>query len=141
MSKGNRFGIIGLGLMGREFVSATSRWVHLTENAPRPVITAICSPHDASHEWFRAACPDLVVDTTDYKELLASDDVDAVYIAVPHHLHEEIYCAAVHAGKDVMGEKPFGIDLEANRRIRAEIDAHPDVFVRCASQFAYYPPV
>ena len=65
---GNRFGIIGLGLMGREFASAVARWSHLTVDAPRPVITGICSPHERSHEWFRAAIPTLEVDTTDYRE-------------------------------------------------------------------------
>ncbi|MFW6211568.1 MAG: hypothetical protein ACOC8L_01605 [Spirochaetota bacterium] len=38
-------------------------------------------------------------------------------MAVPHHLHNEIYVAAAEAGKDILGEKPFGIDLEANRSI------------------------
>mgnify|MGYP006277040715 CR=1 FL=1 len=136
-----RFGIIGLGAMDREFASAAARWSHLTMDVPQPVITGICSPHDSSHEWFRRALPELEVDTTDYRELLASDVVDAVYIAVPHHLHEEIYVAALEAGKDVMGEKPFGIDRAANDHILAAVDAHPDRFVRCASQFAYYPPV
>ena len=32
MSKTIRFGIIGCGLMGREFASAAARWCHLTED-------------------------------------------------------------------------------------------------------------
>jgi len=135
----HRLGIIGLGLMGREIVSAISRWNHLTADVPRPVITGICSPHDSSHEWFRKALPDLLVDTTDYRELLDSPEIDIVYIAVPHNLHEEIYVAAAEAGKDILGEKPFGIDLVANRTIIDAI-AEAGVFARCASQFAYYPP-
>jgi predicted dehydrogenase len=135
----HRLGIIGLGLMGREIVSAISRWNHLTAEVPRPVVTGICSPHDSSHEWFRSALPDLRVDTTDYRELLASPEVDIVYIAVPHNLHEEIYVAAAQAGKDILGEKPFGIDLHANHSILAAIEK-AGVFARCASQFAYYPP-
>ena len=38
-----RFGLIGLGLMGREFASATARWCHLLDDGPVPVISAICS--------------------------------------------------------------------------------------------------
>ncbi|MFW5884543.1 MAG: Gfo/Idh/MocA family protein [bacterium] len=138
---GNRFGIIGLGLMGREFASAVARWAHLTADAPRPVITGICSPHERSHEWFRQAVPTIAVDTTDYRELLASDAVDAVYVAVPHHLHEQIYTAALAAGKDLMGEKPFGIDLDASRRIDKAIAGNRGRFVRGASQWPFYPPV
>ena len=34
-----------------------------------------------------------------------------LYLAVPHHLHEDLYIAAAQAGRDFLGEKPFGIDL------------------------------
>ena len=40
-----------------------------------------------------------------------------------------------------MGEKPFGIDLPANAAILDCIDSHPDVLVRCASQFMFIPAV
>ncbi len=141
MSEGNRIGIIGLGLMGRELVSAVLRWAHLVEDIPRPEITGICSPNDSSHEWFRSALPSLAVDTTDYERLLASPDVDIVYVAVPHNLHAEIYTAAIESGKDLFGEKPFGIDQEANQHIVSVAAGYPNRFVRCASQFAFYPPV
>lgn len=136
-----RFGVIGLGLMGREFASAIARWSHVETGILQPQITGICSPHDSSHEWFRHHLPGLAVDTDDYRQLLESPDVDAVYIAVPHNLHREIYLAAIEGGKDVMGEKPFGIDLEANRLICASAANRPDVFIRCCSQFPYFPPV
>ena len=67
------------------------------------------------------------------------DSVEAVYCAVPHHLHEEIYTACLRAGKHLLGEKPFGIDLSANRSIGAEIDAHPELLVRCSSELPFYP--
>ena len=35
------FGIIGLGLMGREFGSAVARWCHLLHDGPVPVITGV----------------------------------------------------------------------------------------------------
>ena len=37
-----KFGIIGLGLMGREFASAAARWCHLTAMEVRPEIIPIC---------------------------------------------------------------------------------------------------
>ena len=71
--------------------------------------------------------------------MLARDDVDAVYCAVPHHLHEQLYTDIIKAGKHLLGEKPFGIDKEANTRINEVIAAHPDVLVRCSSEFPFYP--
>jgi len=58
---------------------------------------------------------------------------------VPHHLHQEICCAAIQAGKHLMAEKPVGIDLAANRAITDCAVRHPHVFVRCASQWVFYP--
>ncbi|WP_261807696.1 Gfo/Idh/MocA family oxidoreductase [Paenibacillus sp. N3.4] len=41
---------------------------------------------------------------------MADDEIDAIYCAVPHHLHEQIYIDIIKAGKHLLGEKPFGID-------------------------------
>jgi predicted dehydrogenase len=62
-----------------------------------------------------------------------------VYCAVPHHLHEELYVAALRAGKHLMGEKPFGIDLRANQSILEELARHPGLVVRCSSEFPFFP--
>jgi predicted dehydrogenase len=134
-----RFGIIGLGLMGKEFASAAARWCHLTDIGVRPVVTAVCDSNPQALEWFRANVPSLRFAATDYRELLARDDVDAVYCAVPHHLHERLYSDVIAAGKHLLGEKPFGIDREANERINEAIKAQPDVLVRCSSEFPFYP--
>ena len=37
-----KFGIIGGGLMGREFASAAARWCHLLDMDVRPELVAIC---------------------------------------------------------------------------------------------------
>lgn len=136
-----RFGIIGGGLMGKEFASAVARWCHLLDTPARPEITAICNRSDKPFAWFREHFPTVSLVTHDYRELLASDQVDAVYIALPHNLHEQVYIDAIEAGKHLMGEKPFGIDLQANTAILAAMRQHPQVFVRCVSQFPFFPAV
>lgn len=136
-----RFGIIGCGLMGREFASAAARWLHLTSMDVKPEIVAVCNRTAPKMKWFAHNCPTLTQTTVDYRELLANPAVDAVYVAVPHNLHEEIYVAAIQAGKHLMGEKPFGMDLAANEAINAAIAGHPHVFVRCSSQFPFFPGV
>jgi predicted dehydrogenase len=138
-----RFGIIGCGLMGREFASAAARWFHLPQTSLRPEIVAICR-RDISPEninWFKDNIPTIKQVTNDYRELLDNDDVEAVYISIPHNLHQEFYCAALEAGKHLMAEKPFGIDKKANDAIMASIGRHPDRFVRCSSQFMFFPAV
>ncbi len=138
-----RFGIIGGGMMGREFASAAARWLHLPEMTIRPEIVALCNRtlDTPKVDWFRRNIPTLKQVTGDYRELLSNPGVEAVYIAVPHHLHEEFYVGALGAGKHLMGEKPFGIDLKANEAIMAAVRRHPDCFVRCASQFVFFPAV
>ena len=137
------FGIIGCGMMGREFASAAARWFHLPEMSVRPEIVAICRRTVSAEKisWFKDNIPTLRQVTSDYRELLDNRDVEAVYIAVPHNLHQEFYCAAIEAGKHLMGEKPFGIDKKANDAIMARIRKHPDCVVRCSSQFMFFPAV
>ena len=136
-----RFGIIGCGMMGREFASAAARWLHLPEMAVRPEIVAICNRTLGvpKVDWFRDNVPTVRQVTSNFHELLRNPEVEAVYIAVPHNLHEEFYIAAIEAGKHLMAEKPFGIDLKANSAILAVIEKHPKCFVRCASQFMFFP--
>ncbi len=134
-----RFGIIGLGLMGREFASASARWCHLLGVEARPEIVAVSNRGPAPFEWFRQHFPAVRQYAHDYRELLANPAVEAVYVAVPHHLHEEVCCAALEAGKHLMAEKPVGIDMAANRAITDCAGRHPELFVRCASQWIFYP--
>jgi len=133
------FGIIGCGPMGREFASAAARWLHLDGLPFAPRVVAVCSRTEASMAWFQRNVSTVEQATTDYRELLANPNVDAVYCAVPHDLHERFYVEIIEAGKHLLGEKPFGIDKAANRAILAAVEAHPEIFVRCASQFPFFP--
>ena len=135
------FGIIGCGLMGREFASAAARWCHLADIDVRPELVAVCDTHPALSGWFAERFGSVRQVTDDYRVLLANPDVEAVYIAVPHNLHAEFFCAAIEAGKHLMGEKPFGIDLAASRRIMDCIGRHPGAFVRCSSESPFFPAV
>jgi predicted dehydrogenase len=90
-------------------------------------------------DWFRQI-PTVKLLTPDHRQLLASPEVDVVYVAVPHNLHEAIYLDVLAAGKDLLAEKPFGIDLAAARRIR-DAAAKSGRFVRCSSEFPFLPGV
>lgn len=134
-----RFGLIGAGLMGREFASAAARWCHLLDLDFCPEIVAVCDTQPAALDWFRRHVPTVELVTGDYRELAACDKVEAVYCAIPHHLHAEVYTAIIEAGKHLLGEKPFGIDREANDRILKALARRPDLLVRCSSEFPFFP--
>lgn len=136
-----RFGVIGCGLMGREFASAAARWLHLQGISVKPEIVAVCDTNPAQMAWFTQHLDTVKLATTEYKELLANPEVEAVYCAVPHNLHAQMYVDIIQAGKHLLGEKPFGIDLAANKRINAAIAANPGVLVRCSGEFPFFPAV
>lgn len=125
--------------MGREFASSAARWLHLEDTRAKPEIVAVCDLNPALTSWFSDNVPSVVQTTDDYRALLANTGVEAVYCAVPHNLHEQIYPDILTAGKHLLGEKPFGIDSAANARIQAAIDAHPDLLVRCSSEMPFFP--
>ena len=136
--KNVNFAVIGCGLMGREFASVSMRWLHLLGDIPRPVILAACDLNDDNLNWFKQV-PDCKYFYHNYQEMLENPEIEAVYCAVPHHLHAKVYGDVIRAGKHLIGEKPFGVDLEAMKEIKAAMDEHPEVFVRCASEFPFYP--
>lgn len=132
-----RIGIIGGGLMGREAASAFARWFALVDFPVQAELVAVCDVQPEVLSWFRQV-PSVRCLTADHRELLARADVDVVYVAVPHHLHEAIYLDVLRAGKDLLAEKPFGVDLAAARRIRDEA-VKLKRFVRVSSEFPFLP--
>ncbi|MFK7902049.1 MAG: Gfo/Idh/MocA family protein [Nitratireductor sp.] len=134
-----RFGIIGCGLMGREFASAAARWLHLNDSRARPEIVGVCDVNEELMGWFSSHLPSVAQTTTDYNELLANPNIDAIYCAVPHVLHADIYPKILAAGKHLLGEKPFGMDAKQNATIAKTIKAHPNLLVRCSSEMPFFP--
>ena len=84
---------------------------------PKMEITAVC---DKNEEYLRKAgeesgCKNLY---TDWRDLLANPEVEAVVVCVPDSLHEEVTAAALAAGKHVLCEKPMALTLEECDRMR-----------------------
>ena len=132
------WGVIGGGLMGREFASALGRWFALTgDDVPPARLVGVCDLNPAARDWF-ARVPTVSQMTGSVDELLANPEIDAVYVALPHNLHREFYLKTLRAGKDLLAEKPFGIDLEAAQCVRDEA-AKLGRFVRCSSEMPFLP--
>jgi predicted dehydrogenase len=130
--------IVGAGLMGREIAAAIQRWPALIDHPVRPRLTAVCDINEAALNWFDQI-DSVTTRVTDYRELLADDAIDVIYVAVRHDLHEQIYTDVIRAGKSLFAEKPFGIDGAAAASILGAIAEHPESFVRCSSEMPFYP--
>jgi myo-inositol 2-dehydrogenase / D-chiro-inositol 1-dehydrogenase len=102
--KSVRFGLIGYGLFGQHHAGAIQR-------ARRAELVGISVRSEASRQRAAEAHPGISIDA-DYQVLLDRDDVDVVDIVVPNHLHFEMACAALQAGKHVLLEKPMALRVE-----------------------------
>ena len=136
MSTPVRIGVVGGGLMGKELLALTRRWDALLDHPARPEVVALADPAAAVQQWWREAGVATITD--DYRRLLDDPGIDVVYLAVPHDLHERLYLDTVAAGKDFLGEKPFGIDLASAERIVSAVDAS-SAFVRVSSELPFFP--
>ncbi|GAB4474364.1 MAG: Gfo/Idh/MocA family oxidoreductase [Anaerolineae bacterium] len=56
--------------------------------------------------------------TTDYRELLAADDINVVFIATPNHLHREMLIEGLRSGKAIYIDKPLTNTLAEAREVQ-----------------------
>ncbi len=132
-----KFGIIGGGLMGKEAASSFGRWFALQGLEIKPELVGVCDLNPDVLQWYKQLDTVKLI-TTDYQKLLASEEIDVIYVAVPHHLHKNIYIEILQAGKDLLGEKPFGVDLAAAMQIKEAAEKY-NRFVRCSSEMPFLP--
>jgi predicted dehydrogenase len=74
----------------------------------------------------------------DYAALLSDAGVDAIYIALPNHLHAEWSLRAMRAGKHVLCEKPASL-AEAEAAAMAEGARRAGVFLMEGFMYALHP--
>jgi predicted dehydrogenase len=102
-------------------------------------VVAVCDPvaevaKEAAEAW---GVPKVY---NDLELLLADDDVDAVEVLTPTHLHHEHVVAALEAGKHVSCQKPLGNTVEECRAMAAAADAAGRT-LRVGECFYHYPPL
>ncbi|HVU89279.1 MAG TPA: Gfo/Idh/MocA family oxidoreductase, partial [Pirellulales bacterium] len=117
-----RFGLIGYGAWG----SHHARAITSVANAQ---LVAICSRGEESRRRAAADHPAAAV-YADYRALLARDDLDAVDVVLPSHLHFEVARAVLESGRHLLLEKPMTlsvvdatalIDLAARQNVRLAV--------------------
>ena len=102
-----RIGLVGYGFMARTHSNAYKRvGDFFPELENRPVLAAVCGRNEErvkafAEQWGYASYE------TDWKALVARDDIDAIDICTPNNMHASIAIAAAEAGKMVLCEKPL----------------------------------
>lgn len=112
-----RIGLIGSGLMGRTHTNGYKRIGDFFPDLQyRPVLQAVCARREDkvkafAEQWGYAHYE------TDWKKLIARNDIDAVDICTPNDTHAEIALAAAAAGKMILCEKPLARNLEEAKKM------------------------
>jgi predicted dehydrogenase len=132
MSEGNGGGgRIGIGMVGHAFMGAVHshawRTAHRFFDLPMVPELAVLGGRDLARTKAAAAKYGWASVQTDWRELVASDEVALVDICTPGDSHAEIAIAALAAGKHVLCEKPLAntvAEAEEMAAAAAEAAAH-----------------
>lgn len=127
-----RLAIIGCGLAARDL-----HWPALRRIPSRFSVTTVCNHTAPKARSFAkvTGCNDW---TTDYRDILRRDDVDAVDIILPFDLNHEVVKASLAAGKHVIVEKPLAASLKDARSL-VRIARKSDRTAMVAENFRYRP--
>jgi predicted dehydrogenase len=125
-----RVGIVGAGGIAYQHARA---W---EANAPRGMVVAVAdiSPERARRLAASLRESDDVSIYANLAAMLEQDELDAVDICLPHHLHTEAIIAAARAGKAVLNEKPLCTTLEDAAAIRDALEASDVTFMAAHNQ-------
>jgi len=121
MAKQLNIGMIGYGFMGRAHSNAYSKVNHFFDLPFRPVLKAICARDGAKAKAFAGTWGYESVET-DWRTLIARQDIDAIDICTPNNMHREIALAAAGAGKMILCEKPLAMNSQEGAEMVAAVE-------------------
>ena len=114
-------GLIGYGFMGRTHTNAYKRVNDFFDLEYRVVPKAVCGRNEERVKAF-AAQWNYESYETDWRKLIARDDIDAIDICTPNNFHKEIAIAAAAAGKMILCEKPLAMNAAEGEEMCAAIE-------------------
>jgi predicted dehydrogenase len=106
-----RVGLIGYSFMGRAHSNAFHQVNHFFPSSYEIVPQAVCGRDEAKVKEFADRWGYKSTET-DWKKLIARDDIDVIDIATPNNLHAEQAIAAAKAGKMILCEKPLAMNAK-----------------------------
>ncbi|HZP84373.1 MAG TPA: Gfo/Idh/MocA family oxidoreductase [Chthonomonadaceae bacterium] len=106
--------LVGCGIISGNHIEGFRR------NAERARIVACCDTEgEKARKAVEAVGESEARAVTDYAEVLADPEIQAVDLCLPHHLHAEMAIAAARAGKHILCEKPLALTPEDCDRMAA----------------------
>ncbi|KAB8134164.1 Gfo/Idh/MocA family oxidoreductase [Gracilibacillus oryzae] len=117
-----KVGVIGLGSISKQHIQG---YLH---NQDAEIIAVA----DINEERAKQKAEELNITDyyTDYRELLQNNEIDAVSICTWNNSHAEIAIAALHAGKNVLTEKPLCKTVEEALAVEEAVKKFPDQFLQ-----------
>lgn len=115
-----KVGIAGLGRLGKVHAN------NIAYKIPNAELTAACSimPAELEYAQNELGVKDVY---TDFDEMLAKADIDAVAIVTTSGLHCSQIAKALDAGKHVFSEKPLGVNVEECKQAEVAVERHPEL--------------
>lgn len=116
MAKPLRIGMIGYGFMGRAHSNGYNRVKDFFDLEYLPVLQAVSARDSEKAQAFADRWGYQRVET-DWRKLVAADDIDAIDICTPNNLHADIAIEAAKHGKAILCEKPLSMDTAEGERM------------------------
>ncbi len=121
MAKPLRIGMIGYGFMGRAHSNGYNRVKDFFDLEYLPVLQAVAARDADKAKGFADRWGYQRVET-DWRKLVAADDIDAIDICTPNNLHAEIAIEAAKHGKAILCEKPLSMDAAEGEKMCAAVE-------------------
>jgi predicted dehydrogenase len=112
-----RVGLVGTGFMGRTHTNGYKRIPDFFPDlAYKPILKAVCARREDKVKAFADQWGYESYET-DWRQMIARDDIDAIDICSPNNTHAEIAIAAAEAHKMVLCEKPLSKTLDEGHKM------------------------
>ncbi|KAG0454301.1 hypothetical protein HPP92_025605 [Vanilla planifolia] len=137
-----RYGIVGVGMMGREHMVNLS---HLRSNGA--LLTSIADPHPPSLDLALHLASSLQLPTpqvfSGHQDLLESGLCDVVVVSSPNMTHYAILMDIIRHPRahHVLVEKPLCTTVRDCKKILEEAKKRPEILVHVGLEYRYMPPV
>ncbi len=128
-----RYGIVGIGAMGREHAENL-------RNIPGARAVAVSDPDENSIAQARSAIGEDLLCFSNHQELLESNQIDAIIIATPNFTHVDILKDALETDLAVFIEKPLCTTIEDCSKV-IEWSRGRKSLVWMGLEYRYMPPV
>lgn len=115
-----RWGIYGTGFISHAMLEAIAK-------SDGSQVTTLCGRNEAALKELQAQYG-VAHGVTSYADMLAREDVDVIYIALPNHLHASATAEAFAAGKPVLCEKSLTVTMDDAHALATAVHDHNHFF-------------